>query len=456
MNIIVIISDTFRYDHLGANGNAWIKTPELDVFSRMAVNFDNYYVSSFPTIPTRTDWFTGRYGFPFYGWRPLDTNATILAGELASSGYINQLIVDCPHMMNRGSHFDRGFHGWDWVQEGDTPATWLNHEVKEVVPNSKTRRSPKPFGGTLVNKHLWQNRWWDSEEDTFVARTCRKACHWLEHNHKAEKFFLWVDCFDVHEPWDPPEYLMRLYDPDYDGPRMMHPNYGRASDYSKAELKNMQANYAGEVTLVSKHVGRVLRMIEDLQLFDNSVVVFMADHGMYLGEHNRTGKTNISESDKRGSWPLYSEVAHIPMLFHAPGVKGGRRVKDIVQPPDIMPTLLDLAGAKVPDVVHGRSLKGLLCGRKAETPLKAAVSSPHLLAGQPKLTVTDRRWSAILSADGHARPELYDRKTDPSQRKNLAKEESGVLRRLHREAMRFMERVGAGDKAMERVTKACS
>src|SRR3989475_8843998 len=63
MNLIVIVSDTFRYDYLGANGNRWIKTPELDAFSRRAVNFDRCTISSFPTIPTRTDWFTGRYSF---------------------------------------------------------------------------------------------------------------------------------------------------------------------------------------------------------------------------------------------------------------------------------------------------------------------------------------------------------------------------------------------------------
>src|SRR5207253_8774496 len=83
VNFIVIVSDTFRYDYLGANGNAWIKTPELDAFSRIAVNFVRCTISSFPTIPTRTDWFTGRYSFPFHGWQPLDPKATVLAGVLS-------------------------------------------------------------------------------------------------------------------------------------------------------------------------------------------------------------------------------------------------------------------------------------------------------------------------------------------------------------------------------------
>jgi arylsulfatase A-like enzyme len=77
MNFIIIVSDTFRYDYLGTNGNAWIKTPELDAFARTAVNFDRCTIASFPTIPTRTDWFTGRYSFPFHGWQPLDPQATV-------------------------------------------------------------------------------------------------------------------------------------------------------------------------------------------------------------------------------------------------------------------------------------------------------------------------------------------------------------------------------------------
>ena len=105
MNFIVIVSDTFRYDYVGANGNDWIKTPELDSFSRLAVNFDRCTISSFPTIPTRTDWFTGRYSFPFHGWQPLDPQATVLAQVLREAGYVNQLITDNPHLLNGTPHF---------------------------------------------------------------------------------------------------------------------------------------------------------------------------------------------------------------------------------------------------------------------------------------------------------------------------------------------------------------
>src|SRR5438270_476887 len=281
MNFIVIVSDTLRYDHLGANGNTWIKTPELDAFSRQAVNFDRCTISSFPTVPTRTDWFTGRYSFPFHGWQPLDPKATVLAGVLGEAGSVSQLITDCPHLMNATQNFQRGFHGAEWIrgQEGDTPLTWMNHPLPEIVPFEKTRQRPEKFGATLVNLHRWQNRWWDGEEDTFVARTCRTAAHWLEHNYKAERFLLWVDCFD----------------------------------------------------------------------------------------------------------------AHVPLMIYAPGVDGGRRVGAPVQPPDIMPTLLDLAGVPAPPGLHGHSLVPLLRGEESGWPRRAAFSGTDLTRGEgknaPKITV---------------------------------------------------------------------
>lgn len=450
MNFIVIVSDTFRYDYLGASGNTWIKTPELDAFSRIAVNFDRCTIASFPTIPTRTDWFTGRYSFPFHGWQPLDPKATVLAQVLREAGYVNQLITDNPHLMNGTNHFSRAFHGAEWIrgQEGDVHLTWMNHPLPEVVPLAKTRPRPINFDATLVNLHRWQNRWRDGEEDTFAARVCRTAAHWLEHNYKAEKFLLWVDCFDVHEPWDPPEYLVRLYDnSDYDGPPMLHPNYGPASDYTEAELRNLRAHYAAEVTLISKHVGRLLRMVEDTGLLDRTTILFMADHGMYLGEHDRCGKSNISPHDERGSWPFFEEVAHVPLMVYAPGITGGTRVSVPVQPPDILPTLLDLAGVAPPPGLHGHSLVPLLCGEAAGWLRTAAFSGTDLTRGEgksgPKVTVTDPEWSLLLGADGHCSPELYHRASDPGQQKNVLADGAEVAASLHGELMGFLRQVGS-------------
>ena len=142
MNIIVLVSDTFRYDYLGCNGNPWIGTECLDAFARRAVSFDRHYLSSFPTIPNRTDLFTGRYSFPFHGWRPLDPDIPVLSTILGQAGYSSQLICDTPHLMSRNHFFNRGFDGAYWIrgQEGDRPFLKGNLPPRQTVPSDARTR----------------------------------------------------------------------------------------------------------------------------------------------------------------------------------------------------------------------------------------------------------------------------------------------------------------------------
>jgi len=455
MNIIVIVSDTFRYDYVGANGNTWIKTPELDAFSRRSINFDNCYVSSFPTVPMRTDAFTGKYSFPYYGWQPLSDSETVIAEVLGVNGYVNQIIADTPHMMKEKMFLHRGFHGSYWIrgQEGDVYLTRMNHKIEQIMPPEKTRLIPMPFGAPLVDLHHWLHRDWRWEEDRYMVQTCRTASRWLEDNYKAEKFFLWLDCFDVHEPWDAPEYLVDMYDPDYDGPPMKHPHYGPATDYTKAEIKNLRAHYSAEVTLVSKWIGHVLRKIEDLGLFDNTVVVFTADHGTYLGEHNRTGKSNLCAHDDRGPWPMYREVAQMPLMISVPGAKGGKRIKELVQPPDFMPTLLDLAGCKIPSSCHGESMVPLLKGQKGKWNRKYAFSSGALNANpaymNEKSTVTSKTYSLILGGKRSQKPELYHLPTDPRQKKNIAKQKPEMVKRIRNDYIKWLRKMGTEESKVQ-------
>lgn len=439
MNLIVVVSDTFRYDHCGSNGNTWIRTPDLDRFAAEAVRFDRHYVSSFPTIPTRTDWFTGRFSFPTHGWRALDPQVPVLAGLLGRAGYLNQLIIDNPHMMKAANHFDRGFEGACWLrgQEGDTYLTRYNR-LHRAMPADKTRQRPQRHGWNLVDIHRTTNIDWAWEEERFAARTLRTASRWLEENYKAEQFFLWVDCFDVHEPWDPPQYWVERYDPGYAGLPMLHPNYGPADIYTPAELANLRAHYAGEISMISRWFGRLLQKLEDVGLDDRTAVVFTSDHGMFLGEHNRTGKSNISPGDTR-RWPLYEEVAHIPLFMRIPGV-APRRVSALVEPPDLMPTLLDLAGVAAPPDLHGRSLMPLLRG-ETEAHRAVAISGVHGAQG-PMVAVRDGRFSYYPTGEAGT-PELYDMVDDPAEARNVAQERRNDVRRLDEALGRWLADHGA-------------
>ena len=120
MNIILIVCDTLRRDHLGCYGNDWISTPHIDRFASRSIIFNRAYAASFPTVPHRHDVMTGRYTFIESEWEPLPRDEVILAQELGKAGYCSMMVIDQPHIVENGYHYDRGFTGWEWIRGQET------------------------------------------------------------------------------------------------------------------------------------------------------------------------------------------------------------------------------------------------------------------------------------------------------------------------------------------------
>ena len=438
-NIILLITDTFRYDNLGDNAARPVRTPELDRFaSERATSIERFYTASFPTIPHRTDTATGTLGWPHYGWQPIDQSSpNHIARLLGEAGYASQLICDCPHLFN--ARFQHGFNAafQHRGQEGDIPLLHLNDPIEVVVPDEKTRTRPTFLGNTLVNLHRWTNRNPRYEADMFPAKTAQTAIRWLEENSQANPFFLWVDFFDPHEPWDPPEYMVCRYDPDYEGTPMLHCNYGPSSAYTPDELHNLWAHYAAESELVDRWLGRVLQKVDDLQLWQDTIVVVTSDHGTSLGEHDRTGKSNIHDEDPR-YWPLYPEISHVPFLIAGGDVPAGQSLDLIAQPMDILPTLLELAGADVEpeQTFQGMSLGGAVLDGKV-VHRDCAVAGCCIQAqgeGRPKKCSTPflvaGKWG-YAPVGAYGKQELYDLTNDPLAAQDVAEGNEAVIAELH-------------------------
>lgn len=420
-NIVLLITDTFRYDNLFDRADRPVRTPALDRFAaERATEVTRFYTGSFPTIPHRTDVATGVLGWPHYGWQAIDLSTpNHVAKLLREQGYVSQLICDCPHLFNA-----RFQHGFDAAfqhrgQEGDKALLHLNDPIPAVMPLEKTRTRPSFRGHPLVDLHQWHNRDPRLEGDTFPWKTGNTAIRWLEENSEAGPFFLWVDFFDPHEPWDAPEYMVRRYDPDYTGHPMSHPNYGPADDYTEAELYNLWAHYAAEAEVVDRWLGNVLLKLDDLQLWDDTIVVITSDHGMSIGEHARTGKSNIHDRDER-YWPIYPEIGHVPFLIAGGDVPCGAQIDLIAQPIDILPTLCDLAGPELTpeQPFEGRSFsQALLDGQGSHR--QYAVSGCHVRAkgetpprkAVTPFVVTDRWGYTPVGPRGLC--ELYDLSVDP-------------------------------------------
>ncbi len=444
-NILLIVTDTFRYDNLLPDGPLGTRTPSLDRFAaERATSVTGFWTGSFPTIPHRTDVTRGVLGWPHYGWQPLaQCGPNHMPKLLGGAGYATQMLGDCPHIYNQGfgKAFDAAYHLRG--QEGDQALLHLNDPIEEAMPAEKARAMGNLWRGhTLVDRHRWTNRYWRYETETFPPRTAETAVRWLEENYLASPFFMWLDFFDPHEPWDAPEYLVRRYDADYNGLPMLHPNYGPSSVYSEAELRNLRAHYAAEAELVDRWLGRVLAKLDDLALWDETIVVVTSDHGHSIGEHGRCGKSNIHAEDDR-FWPLYPEVGHVPFLIAGGDVPRGQTLDLVAQPIDILPTVAELAEVCLaPEMpFEGRSFAApVLSGKGGHRDLavsgsflgQACEDSPvgRTAAGRVMPFVVQGRWGyAPVGADRP--PELYDLAADPLAETNVAGAHPDAVRALN-------------------------
>lgn len=464
MNFVIIISDTFRRDHLGCYGNEWISTTNLDRLAQQSVIFDEARVASFPTVPNRHDLVTGRFTFTYSQWGPLPPDEPTLAQVLSEAGYTTMYVGDTPHTMRNGYNYQRGFRGWEWIR-GQENDNYRNYPPDPPLPcDPKKLRSP--YG--TVKQYLRNILLRRYEEDYFVAQTMRRAAAWLEENYMQQPFYLHIDTFDPHEPWDPPRWYTEMYDAGYEGEEVYYPVYGPADYLTEAELKHMRALYAGECTLVDRWVGMVLNKIDDLGISDDTMVLFTTDHGFCHGEHNLTGKSIILEEEGiHGQCPLYPEIARVPLMVRLPGGRSGARSSELVQAPDIMPTVLELAGLEPPEGVQGVSFAPILRGESKRL-RDIAISTGTLMhpgAAMPS-TVTDGEWTLVTWGEisGQAmvqtkavdnverrvalldiltyEPQLFHDITDPGHTRNVIQEHRDEAERLHAAYIEFLEALG--------------
>jgi arylsulfatase A-like enzyme len=345
MNIIVLIFDTLRYDHIGANGNKWIKTPNLDRFAADSLVFDRSFAASYPTIPHRTDVMTGKHGAPFFPWRPLRHDRLTLPRYLGENGYCTQLIHDTPHLVNGGHNFDWPFHAWTPIRGAEVDRPWIDDE--EPVP-ANFAKDPL-FDGVeerVVNQGYWwtysrANRERTNHEDWNVAQLFLTASKWLECNSSRSNFFLWVDCFDPHEPWDvPPEYAV-MYDrsDDWDGRIDPRIHWGRNDpNLSQAAKDRVKALYAAKVTWADHWVGKFLNTLDSSPLASNTAVLITSDHGTNVGERGKFGK----------GFPVHEQEGHTPFMIRLPDRRKGR-FDLFVQPQDVFATICNIAGLPLPE-----------------------------------------------------------------------------------------------------------
>ncbi len=420
-DIIVIVSDSLRQDHVSyyGGGESPVRTPNIDGLLEDSVVFDNMYPEGLPTIPVRTEWATGAGTLAGRSWQPLSSTDVTCSEILLREGYITAMITDVYHYFKPGQNFHRGYHEWHWIRGQEYDACRAAPPVKRRVEDYWKDSFPEYWREMLriVCSNLDNAR---QAEDFPCFVTFERASDWIRCNKgRTEPLFLWVETFDPHEPWTPPVEF-DLYKPhNYSGKDFILPPGGDASKhFSPEEISRIRSLYAGEVGYVDAMVGEFLKTVKDAGRYDDSLILFLSDHGHPLAEHGKFLK---------GPDRLYSELLKVPFAFKMPGgAHSGQRVQGLAQFPDVLPTLLDAVGLAYNNAaLQGHSLLPLARGDVAKV-RDATISGFHSGADR---CIRDETWSLVLRPDD-VPDELYNLKSDPKERQNVIDDYHGEAVRL--------------------------
>jgi arylsulfatase A-like enzyme len=428
VNVILVILDSLRKDHIGVYGNDRIQTPNLDALAKESLRFTRAYPESLPTLCARRAIHTGMRTWPFRnfvklpaetfqpaGWQPIPEVQITVSETLFASGYTTAMFADTQPLFHPSMNFQRGFGVFEWLrgQERD------RFRPKLGVPEEQIRQNTVPGNDKnmvdKVRQYLANTRDRRTEEDWFAPRLFTRGMEYLERAGEGQPFFLVLDSFDPHEPWDPPEEYVSIYDEGYDGRDPIVPNYGPADWIGDEELERMKALYSGEVTMVDRWLGHFLDKMESTGRMNDTLLIVLADHGVAQGEHGYTGKPY------RALWP---ELTDIPFFIRHPEGKGAGQTSDyFASTHDVVPTILDATGLAPPQNLDGQPLTLLFEGSEPQP-------RSHFTLGYDKYVwARDERY-VMFGRNDRSGLKLYDLQSDPDMNHDVAGDNPDIVKRM--------------------------
>ncbi len=416
-NVVMFFIDTLRADHVGCYGYPRETSPSLDALAARGTLFENAISQSSWSLPSYASAFTSLYSSAHHvdeKNQRLSPSLTTLAGIFSSNGYDTAAFVGGSHL-SAIFGLDTGFGVY----------------------------SDRPHFGSLFN-------------------TVPPAAQWLK-GRKKKPFFLLVQGYDAHIPYQVPLGFAEMWDPGYRG--MIHdldvlkfknvhriadgvfyyptsPDGGKPTPEESATLDSMDpvvpvsapiasvalapadhrhiiAHYDGAVSYADTWLGYFLERLEALGLADNTVVMVAGDHGEALGE----------QGYYRHRWDLYESQIHVPLVLAGPGIAASRKIPDMVELIDLAPTLLDLCRIPPFHAHQGHSLQRYLAADRTppRDPTRMAFSTLSNC-----LSVRTERWHLMRWTDNTVLESrgLYDITTDPTEQHNLTGRQPAVCREL--------------------------
>jgi arylsulfatase A-like enzyme len=343
MKAIMVMFDSLNRHMLPAYGCDWIHAPNFKRLAQQTAVFENAYVGSMPCMPARRELQTGRYNFLHRSWGPLEPYDDSMAELLSKNGVYTHLVTDHQHYWEDGGcTYHNRYNSYEFIrgQEGDA---WKG-QVKDP-------EHPEMLGGHRAGNLIrqdWVNRQYAREEAEYPqAKTFAAGMEFIRTNAIQENWFLQLETFDPHEPFHAPEKYRALYAHDYDGLHFDWPPYSRVTQ-TPEEVSHLRYEYAALLSMCDAYLGKVLDMMDELKLWEDTLLIVNTDHGFLLGEHDWWAKM---------VQPFYNEVARMPLFIWDPRsrMRGVRR-SSLVQTIDLAPTLLDFFGAAIPEGMQGKPL----------------------------------------------------------------------------------------------------
>jgi arylsulfatase A-like enzyme len=449
-NILFIMTDQQRWDCVGANGNAIIKTPNMDRIAARGANFTHAFVASPVCVPSRISFFTSRYAHSHrnrVNYTPLDRSEILLQARLKEAGYRTASIgklhytpptpdearrtgFDIVELHDSASFTDKWSDYVKWRQENDPKKNLGYRAVAKDIATGKN-----PFRAAL------------DADVTDTAWTGLRARHHLaELSRGTQPFFLHVSFWKPHSPYE----VAAPYDSMYDGVEVPIPDTvsrdaieklplplqklatrggGGVTKFDRERLQWAYRSYYGTITHVDHEIGLLLDTLEASGVAANTIIVFSSDHGDQLFEHGITDKNCFFEPSVR-----------VPFMFSLPGRVKVERHDELIETVDLLPTLFEFIGLPEPREFQGRSFAPLIAdtgrtyephtevfsenvipevitGGKVDMPFEKGKGVAGIRHPDAKMVRTEQ-WKYCYYPDGYA--ELYNVQADPHERMNLA------------------------------------
>ncbi|MCZ6679227.1 MAG: sulfatase-like hydrolase/transferase [Candidatus Poribacteria bacterium] len=445
-NILWLCTDQQRYDTIGALGNPYVSTPNIDQLVHEGVAFTHAYCQSPICTPSRGSFLTGMYPSAVHvngnGNAHFPDHPPLVTRTLAEAGYDCGLIGKL-HLASAYRRIEPrvndGYRYWqyshaprdDW-EKGHDYADWVRSK------GSVLGELTQSIEGVPAEFH--QTTWCAEKTIEFIQQ--KRDVPWLAS----------VNIYDPHPPFNPPQTYREMFEPaKMPGPLFREsdlqqqkkleavdfqskgrapeeldirspivprsPAAGGSADPASAgarDAKTLQAAYYAMIKLIDDQVGRIMEALEETNQREQTVVIFTSDHGEMLGDHGLIQK----------GCRFYEGLVRVPLIFSCPGqFESGVKSGALVELVDKAPTLLELAGLDVPERMQGKSLLPLLRGETDPSHHRDFVRCEYYDAlDQPDGTFAtmyrDTRYKLVVY-HGHAHGELYDLLADAEEFDNL-------------------------------------